>query len=56
MQIAAPACIEVIGEAMDGEVFDLILHLADCAATHAEGYAHVTGTPLDEVWAEIQTE
>jgi hypothetical protein len=57
-QIATPACIEVIGEAMEGEngeVFDLILHLADCAATHTHAYAHVTSTPIDDVWAEIQT-
>jgi hypothetical protein len=57
-QIATPACIEVIGEALDGEngeVFDLILHLADCAATHAQAYAHVTSTPIEDVWAEIQT-
>jgi hypothetical protein len=56
-QIATPACIEVIGEALDsenGEVFDLILHLADCAATHAQAYAHVTSTSIEDVWAEIQ--
>jgi hypothetical protein len=52
------ACVEVIGEAMaddDAEVYTLILAMAECAATHAEGYAHVTRTPLDEVWAEIET-
>jgi len=38
----------------NGEVYDLILNLADCIATHAEAYAHVTSTPLDEVWAEIE--
>lgn len=57
-QIATPACIEVIGEAMaaeTGEVLDLVLELADCAATHAQAYAHVTDTPIDEVWDEIQT-
>lgn len=56
-QIATPACIEVICEAMAaeaGEVFDLVLHLADCAATHAQAYAHVTGTPIEEVWDEVQ--
>ena len=57
-QIATPACIEVIGEAMagdSGEVFDLILHLADCAATHAQAYARVTSTTIEDVWGEIQT-
>jgi len=48
---------EAVAEAMagkNGEVYDLILNLADCIATHAEAYAHVTSTPLDEVWAEIE--
>ena len=41
--------------AENGEVFDLILDLADCAATHAQAYAHVTSTPIEDVRAEIQT-
>lgn len=24
--------------------------MVDCAATHAEAYAHITGTPIDGVW------
>ena len=35
-------------------MFDLILHLVDCAATYAQAYAHVTSTPIEDVWAEIQ--
>jgi len=41
--------------AENGEVFDLILHLAGCAATPAQAYARVTSTPIEDVWAEIQT-
>jgi hypothetical protein len=57
-QLHTPACIQVIGDAMAADhnhALDLVLDLADCAATHAQAYAHVSGTPMDEVWAEIQT-